>query len=59
MIVTNNPDEVSSRVMDEMARGITYLEGKGGYTGSSRPVLSKPLWSSGSRMKHWVKGSSR
>jgi uncharacterized membrane-anchored protein YitT (DUF2179 family) len=39
MIVTNNPDEVSSRVMDEMARGITYLEGKGGYTGSSRPVL--------------------
>jgi uncharacterized membrane-anchored protein YitT (DUF2179 family) len=39
MIVTNNPDEVSSRVMDEMARGITYLEGRGGYTGNSRPVL--------------------
>lgn len=39
MIVTNKPEDVTSRVMDELERGVTYLEGRGGYTGSSRPVL--------------------
>ena len=39
MIITAKPDEVSTRVIDELERGVTYLEGKGAYTGSSRPVL--------------------
>jgi uncharacterized membrane-anchored protein YitT (DUF2179 family) len=39
MIITSKAEEVSTRVMDELERGITYLEGRGGYTGSSRPVL--------------------
>ncbi|MBK8824909.1 MAG: YitT family protein [Anaerolineales bacterium] len=39
MIVTNKPEDVTSRVMEELERGVTYLEGRGGYTGSSRPVL--------------------
>ena len=39
MIVTDKPDEVSTRVIEELNRGITYLEGRGGYTGNSRPVL--------------------
>ena len=39
MIITGKPDEVSTRVIDEIGRGVTYLEGKGGYTGNSRPVL--------------------
>ena len=39
MIITARPEEVSKRVIAEMERGVTYLEGKGGYTGSSRPVL--------------------
>jgi uncharacterized membrane-anchored protein YitT (DUF2179 family) len=39
MIVTAKPDEVSERVIDELERGVTYLEGRGGYTGNSRPVL--------------------
>ena len=39
MIVTNNPDEISARVMEDLERGVTYLEGRGGYTGNSRPVL--------------------
>ncbi|MFN8413341.1 MAG: YitT family protein [Anaerolineales bacterium] len=39
MIITAKPDEVSTRVIDEIGRGVTYLEGKGGYTGNSRPVL--------------------
>lgn len=39
MIVTAKPDEVSQCVIDEMERGVTWLEGKGAYTGNSRPVL--------------------
>ncbi len=39
MIVTAKPAEVSDRVIDELERGVTYLEGRGGYTGNSRPVL--------------------
>jgi len=39
MIVTNQPENVSARVIEELERGVTYLEGRGAYTGSSRPVL--------------------
>ena len=39
MIVTNKPEEVSARVIEELERGVTYLEGRGAYTGNSRPVL--------------------
>ena len=39
MIVTAKPDEVSTCVIDELQRGVTWLEGKGAYTGNSRPVL--------------------
>jgi uncharacterized membrane-anchored protein YitT (DUF2179 family) len=39
MIVTAKPDEVSNRIIEELNRGTTFLEGKGGYTGNSRPVL--------------------
>jgi uncharacterized membrane-anchored protein YitT (DUF2179 family) len=39
MIVTNQPEEVSTRVIEELERGVTYLEGRGAYTGNSRPVL--------------------
>ena len=39
MIVTNKPEDVSARVMEDLERGVTYLEGRGGYTGNSRPVL--------------------
>jgi uncharacterized membrane-anchored protein YitT (DUF2179 family) len=39
MIITAKAEEVSARVIDELQRGITYLEGRGGYTGNSRPVL--------------------
>ena len=39
MIVTNKPEDVSARVIEDLERGVTYLEGRGGYTGSSRPVL--------------------
>ncbi len=39
MIMTARADDVSNRVIEELARGVTYLEGKGAYTGNSRPVL--------------------
>ena len=39
MIITAQPEEISQRVIAELERGITYLEGRGAYTGNSRPVL--------------------
>ena len=39
MIVTNEPEVISNRVLDELERGVTILEGSGAYTGQSRPVL--------------------
>jgi len=39
MIITVQPEQVSSRVIEELQRGVTYLEGRGAYTGNSRPVL--------------------
>jgi uncharacterized membrane-anchored protein YitT (DUF2179 family) len=39
MIITSKPEAVSARIIEELVRGVTYLEGRGGYTGTSRPVL--------------------
>ena len=39
MIVTSKPEDISARVIEDLERGVTYLEGRGAYTGSSRPVL--------------------
>lgn len=38
-IITDHPQEVSERIMSEMARGITNLSGTGMYTGRERSVL--------------------
>jgi uncharacterized membrane-anchored protein YitT (DUF2179 family) len=39
LIVTACPDEVKSKILHGIGRGITEISGKGGYTGSERPVL--------------------
>ena len=39
MIITNNPDPVVQDILEAMERGVTILEGKGGYTGMERTVL--------------------
>jgi len=39
MIVTSEADAVSARVLEELERGVTVLEGVGAYTGADRPVL--------------------
>lgn len=38
IIITNLPDEVS-KFINSLGKGVTRLEGKGGYTGQIRPVL--------------------
>lgn len=39
MIVTSEVDAISKRVLEELERGVTVLEGTGAYTGAERPVL--------------------
>jgi uncharacterized membrane-anchored protein YitT (DUF2179 family) len=39
MIVTNNPNEVAEKIMVEMERGVTFLSGRGAYTGTEREVV--------------------
>jgi uncharacterized membrane-anchored protein YitT (DUF2179 family) len=39
LIITNQPDAVSQRILDEMERGVTLLPGRGAYTGEARAVL--------------------
>jgi uncharacterized membrane-anchored protein YitT (DUF2179 family) len=39
MIVTANPGKVAEEIMSVLERGVTLLEGTGGYTGQDRPVL--------------------
>ncbi|WP_250889680.1 YitT family protein [Lentibacillus populi] len=39
LIISSEPDEVLDQVTNKMARGITVLEGKGGYTKADREVL--------------------
>lgn len=38
-IISNEPDIVSAAILHDLDRGLTRLEGKGGYTGQQRPVL--------------------
>ena len=39
MIVTGEAEAVSHRVLEDLERGVTILEGSGAYTGEARPVL--------------------
>src|SRR5699024_10404848 len=39
LIISREPDEVLQRVTNKMARGITVLDGKGGYTRADKEVL--------------------
>ncbi len=39
LIVTSQAEAISKRVVEEMERGVTILQGTGGYTGKDRPVL--------------------
>jgi uncharacterized membrane-anchored protein YitT (DUF2179 family) len=39
IIVTSEAEAISARVLEELERGATILEGTGAYTGAGRPVL--------------------
>jgi uncharacterized membrane-anchored protein YitT (DUF2179 family) len=39
LIISGKPDVIRGRVMEELGRGVTVLEGKGGYTAMRREVL--------------------
>ena len=38
-IMTSSWEKVTRRVMDEVGRGVTYLEARGAYSGKSQPVV--------------------
>src|SRR5574339_701044 len=39
LIITSEPEAIAARIVDELERGATILEGTGAYTGAGRPVL--------------------
>ena len=39
MVVTSQAKAISNRVLEEMQRGVTILQGVGAYTGTERPVI--------------------
>src|SRR5512142_2798304 len=39
LIITSEPEVISERVLEELERGVTVLEGTGADTGAERPVL--------------------
>ncbi len=39
MIISEHPDEIAETLMARLGRGVTYLEGKGGYTRENKSVL--------------------
>lgn len=39
IIVSDNPDEIASALMARLGRGVTILQGEGGYTGTPKKVL--------------------
>ncbi|MBI9048052.1 MAG: YitT family protein [Anaerolineaceae bacterium] len=39
LIITSQPDLVAEKIMTNLERGVTILNGKGAYTGAERPVL--------------------
>ena len=39
LVVSNHSEQICARITREMERGVTILQGRGGYTGQQRPVL--------------------
>ncbi|NJN79232.1 MAG: YitT family protein [Anaerolineales bacterium] len=39
LIITDQPDAVSNRILSDLKRGVTALAGKGMYTGKERSIL--------------------
>ncbi len=38
-IISDHPQEIARVIMNELSRGVTYLQGEGGYTGETKRVI--------------------
>jgi uncharacterized membrane-anchored protein YitT (DUF2179 family) len=57
IIITSSPQEVAQEILTNMERGVTFLSGKGAYTGTERDVLYCVVTRSEvSQLKEIVKG---
>lgn len=43
MVITQQPHNISQIILNDLHRGCTLLEGKGGYTGDARPIIMVTL----------------
>ncbi len=39
LVISTKPDDIAKRIMNDLNRGVTYLQGSGGYTGQDFQVL--------------------
>ena len=39
MIITNNGEEIASAIHDRLGRGVTFLEGRGAYSGEKKEII--------------------
>ena len=39
MIITSAPDEISKVILEELKRGVTFIDGKGAYTGEYKKII--------------------
>ena len=39
LIISNKPDDIRAALLHDLGRGVTTIEGRGGYTSEDRPVL--------------------
>ena len=39
MVITSTPDEISKVILDELKRGVTFIDGKGAYTGEYKKII--------------------
>ena len=39
MVISSNPDEISKVILDELKRGVTFIDGQGAYTGEYKKII--------------------
>ena len=39
MIITARPQQIADQILEDLERGVTFLDGRGGYTGADRTIL--------------------
>ena len=39
MVITSHPDEIAKVILEELKRGVTFIDGKGAYTGEYKKII--------------------